>query len=74
MGVHVQILQQAGLGKRRFVVDSRTPIAMSTSADFEVEGAIYPKNAKLFVNVIARRDFVLTCPFQCRKLTLNIQP
>lgn len=41
--IHVQILQQARLRKRRFVVDSRASIAMPTSADFEVKGAVYPE-------------------------------
>lgn len=41
LGVDVQVLQQACLRKRRLVVNARTAIAVTASADFEVEGAVY---------------------------------
>lgn len=37
LGVHVKILQKTGLGKRWFIVDSRTPVSMAASSNLEVE-------------------------------------
>lgn len=43
LGIHVQILEQACLRERWFVVDTRASITMTAGTDFKIEGAIYSK-------------------------------
>ena len=38
--VHVQVLEEAGLGESRFVVDAGASVPVPASPDFEVEGTV----------------------------------
>lgn len=41
--VHVEVLQQAGLRERRFIVDPRAAVPMAARSDLEVKRAVDPK-------------------------------
>ena len=43
LGIHVQVLQQAGLRERRLVVDPRAAVSMAARSDLEVERAVDPR-------------------------------